>query len=149
MVWLILKLKVLKIKFCCVEVWRYLFDPEDVITGYYKHENSTCFSFKTLSILKKGISLAAVATLSGPGGSTFRTFDALTGQLLVEKRLHLPEMGLPSEPVFIGKHVIFSPDSTDIYVLSNGYTVTNINSETGEVNWSWSSPDQRFISSHL
>ena len=88
-----------------------------------------------------------MATLSGPGGSTLRTFDALTGQLLVEKRLHLPEIGLPSEPVFIGKHVIFSLDSTDIYVLSNGYTVTNIDSETGDVKWSWSSPDQRFISS--
>jgi ER membrane protein complex subunit 1 len=88
---------------------------------------------------------AAVATLSGPGGSTLRTFDALTGQLLVEKRLHLPEIGILSEPVFIGKHVIFSPDSTDIYVLSNGYTVTNINSETGDVKWSWSSPDQRFF----
>ena len=88
-----------------------------------------------------------MATLSGPGGSTLRTFDAHTGQLLVEKRLHLPEIGLPSEPVFIGKHVIFSPDSTDIYVLSNGHTVTNINRETGDVNWSWSSADQRFISS--
>ena len=95
------------------------------------------------------IPFAAVATLSGPGGSTFRTFDALTGELLIEKRLHLPEIGLPSEPVFIGKHVVFSPESTDIYVLSNGYTVTNINSETGEVNWSWSSPDQRFHFIHL
>ena len=87
-----------------------------------------------------------MATLSGPGGSTLRIFDALTGQLLVEKRLHLPEIGILSEPVFIGKHVIFSPDSTDIYVLSNGYTVTSINSETGDIKWSWNSPDQRFSS---
>ena len=86
-----------------------------------------------------------MATLSGPGGSTLRTFDALTGQLLVEKRLHSPEIGLLSEPIFIGKHVIFSPGSTDIYVLSNGYTVTNIDGRTGDVNWSWTSPDQRFV----
>ena len=107
----------------------------------------TVRTFFPLNIIKFWIFFAAVATLSGPGGSTLRTFDALTGQLLVEKRLHLPEIGLLSEPVFIGKHVIFSSDSTDIYVLSNGYTVTNIDSETGEVKWSWSSPDQRFISS--
>ncbi|KAF8809912.1 DUF1620-domain-containing protein [Phlegmacium glaucopus] len=104
-------------------LWRYLFDPEDRIASYYRHDNT-------------------VATLSGPGGSTLRTFDALTGQLLVEKRLHLPEIGILSEPAFIGKHVIFSPGSTDIYVLSNGYTVTCINGKTGDVKWSWSSPDQ-------
>ena len=89
-----------------------------------------------------------MATLTGPGGSTLRTFDALTGQLLVEKRLHLPELGILSEPIFIGKDIIFSPDSTDIYVLSNGYTVTNINRETGNVKWSWSSEDQRFLFLH-
>ena len=103
-----------------------------------------CFFFlQSLSIFY--LLSAAVATLSGPGGSTLRTFDALTGQLHVEKRLHLPEFGLLSEPLFIGKHVIFSPGSPDIYVLSNGYTVTNINGKTGDVKWSWSSPDQRFI----
>jgi hypothetical protein len=129
-----------------LKVWRYLFDPEDAIAGYYKHENSACFFCKHYQFIYFLIPFfAAVATLSGPGGSTLRTFDALTGQLLVEKRLHLPETGVPSEPVFIGKQVIFSPDSTDIYVLSNGYTVTNINRETGDVKWSWSSPDQRFI----
>ena len=86
-----------------------------------------------------------MATLSGPGGSTLRTFDALTGRLLIEKRLHLPEIGIPSEPVFLGKQVIFSPISTDIYVLSNGYTITNIDGKTGDVKWRVSSPDKRLI----
>ena len=129
------------------QVWRYLFDPEDSIAGYYKHGSSACFFSSSVNNINFSTSFAAVATLSGPGGSTLRTFDALTGQLLIEKRLHLPEFGLPSEPAFIGKHVVFSPRSADIYVLSNGRTVTNIDGKTGDVKWSTSSPDKRFISS--
>jgi ER membrane protein complex subunit 1 len=139
-----LNFKLLKINF--VQVWRYLFDPEDSIAGYYKHKSSA-YSFFLSTNINFSSSFAAVATLSGPGGSTLRTFDALTGQLLIEKRLHLPEIGLHSEPAFIGKHVIFSPRTADIYVLSNGYTVTNIDGKTGDVKWSTSSPDKRFISS--
>ncbi|KAF8963227.1 hypothetical protein BDZ97DRAFT_1038548 [Flammula alnicola] len=110
-------------------LWRYVFDPEDRIVGYYKQDN-------------------VVATLSAPGGATLRTFDALTGQLLLEKRLHAPEVGALSEPLHFGKHIIFSPNPTDLYVLSNGCTVRNINGSTGEVKWTWTSPDQGSLVIH-
>ncbi|KAF8153864.1 hypothetical protein B0H34DRAFT_661928 [Crassisporium funariophilum] len=110
-------------------LWRYIFDPEDRIAGYYRHHN-------------------VVATLSGPGGSTLRTFDALTGQLVVEKRLHPPARGALSEPLYLGKHVTFSSDSTNLYVLSNGCTVSCIDGNTGDINWSWTSPDQSSLVIH-
>ncbi|CAA7264034.1 unnamed protein product [Cyclocybe aegerita] len=110
-------------------LWRYIFDPEDRIAGYFR--NAT----------------AVVATLSGPGGSTLRTFDSLNGQLIVEKRLHPPEAGALSEP-FMGKHVVFSPDSTDLYVLSNGCTVTCTDGISGETKWTWTSADQSSLVLH-
>lgn len=89
--------------------------------------------------------MAAIATLSGAGGANLRTFDALSGQLLVEKRLHSLEKGAPSEPLDFGKYITFSPDSADLYVLSNGYTVTSVDGITGESKWTWSPPDQEYV----
>jgi hypothetical protein len=85
-----------------------------------------------------------IATLSGPGGSTLRTFDAISGTLIIEKQLHTPEVGHLSEPHHLGKHVVFSPDEEGIYVLSDGHTVSHVHSATGELNWTWSSPDQTY-----
>ncbi|KDR78137.1 hypothetical protein GALMADRAFT_94668 [Galerina marginata CBS 339.88] len=104
-------------------LWRYIFDPEDSIAGYYKGAKS-------------------VATLSGPGGATLRNFDVLTGELLLERRLHKPELGALATPIYLGKNVIFSPDSKNLYVLTNGCTVTSIDADTGETKWKWTSPDQ-------
>ncbi|KAF8872794.1 hypothetical protein CPB84DRAFT_1854287 [Gymnopilus junonius] len=110
-------------------VWRYIFGPEDPVTGYYKLDNT-------------------VTTLSGPGGSTLRNFNALTGELLLEKRLHLPQLGALSTPISLGKHVISSPESKDLFILTNGCTVTSLNGTTGEVNWKWTSPDQGSLIIH-
>jgi len=85
-----------------------------------------------------------VATLSGPGGATLRNFNVLTGELLLEKRLHKPDGGALSEPIYLGKDVIFSPHSSDLYVLSNGCTISSIDGNTGNVNWNWTSPDQGY-----
>ncbi|KAF4611826.1 hypothetical protein D9613_004025 [Agrocybe pediades] len=104
-------------------IWRYIFDPEDRIAGYYKNATT-------------------VATLSGPGGAILRNFNALTGELLLEKRLHKPEIGALSEPLHLGKDVVFAPHSNQMYVLSNGCTISCIDGSTGEVIWSWTSPDQ-------
>ncbi|KAF9473948.1 DUF1620-domain-containing protein [Pholiota conissans] len=113
-------------------LWRYIFDPEDRIIGYFKGDN-------------------VVATLSAPGGATLRTFDTITGDLLLEKRMHAPETGALSEPAHFGKDVVFALNSTDLYVLTNGCTVTKLNGTTGEVMWSWSSEDRgtKVISSKL
>ncbi len=80
--------------------------------------------------------------LSGPGGSTLRTINATNGQLLYEKRIHPPEIGTISEPVYIGKDVVFSHHSADLYVLSNGYTVSAIDGNTGNLKWRWTAPDK-------
>ncbi|KAF9528732.1 hypothetical protein CPB83DRAFT_813238 [Crepidotus variabilis] len=109
--------------------WRYLFNPEDRIAGYYKNES-------------------VIATLSGPGGATLRTFRALNGQLLLEKRLHLPASGALSEPFHFGKDVIFSPNSDQLYVLTNGCSISAINSITGELTWHWEAPDQGSLIIH-
>ncbi|KIK01760.1 hypothetical protein K443DRAFT_550803 [Laccaria amethystina LaAM-08-1] len=110
-------------------LWRYILDPEDQIAGFYKSKD-------------------CVAVLSGPGGATLRTFDALHGHLIVEKQLHAPQLAVLSEPHYLGKFVAFNPQSRDLYVLTNGYTVSCIDGDTGGVKWTWSSPDQTSLVIH-
>ena len=86
-----------------------------------------------------------VAVLSGPGGATLRTFHALHGHLIVEKQLHSPQLAILSEPHHLGKFVAFNPKSRVLYVLTNGYTVSCIDGDTGGVKWTWSSPDQTYV----
>ena len=90
--------------------------------------------------------LAVVATLSGPGGSTLRLFDMLTGHLTLEKLLHDPASGHVSEPHHVGKHVTFDTDATSIYALHNGYTVVKIDVTTKDIIWTWAAPDQTCVS---
>ena len=89
--------------------------------------------------------LSVVATLSGPGGSTLRLFDTLTGHLTLEKLLHDPASGHVSEPHHVGKHVTFDTDSTSIYALHNGHTVVKINGLTKDITWTWAAPDQTCV----
>ncbi|TRM55534.1 hypothetical protein BD626DRAFT_525104 [Schizophyllum amplum] len=49
--------------------WRHVFEPQDPVVSYYKHDD-------------------AVVALSGPGGSTIRMFESLTGFVLFERKLH-------------------------------------------------------------
>ena len=88
--------------------------------------------------------VTAIATLSGPGGSTttLRTFDASNGQILLEKRMHPPETGALFNPIDMGNDITFSSDSPNFYVLSNSCTVSAIDGETGDFRWRWTSPDQ-------
>jgi ER membrane protein complex subunit 1 len=86
-----------------------------------------------------------VASLSGPGGSTLRTFDSLAGHLLLEKRLHSPETGRLFEPSDLGVSIAFVPNSSQLLVLTNGHTLRSIDGKTGEIKWSWTSEDQRFV----
>ncbi|PFH46226.1 hypothetical protein AMATHDRAFT_70337 [Amanita thiersii Skay4041] len=108
--------------------WRFLFQPEDRIAGFYRDGN-------------------VVTTLSGPGGSTLRSFEALTGHLVSEQRLHDPSKGRPSEPPHFGKSVTYaiqdesSAESRGPYILTNGCTVSRIDETTGNAIWSWTSPN--------
>lgn len=90
---------------------------------------------------------SVVAALSGPGGSTYRTYDASNGTLILEKRLHSPEVGHLSEPHHLGKFVAFSPDGPDAYVLTNGHTISKIDNNTGKIKWTWSSEDKTCVMS--
>lgn len=122
--------------------WRYIYDSEDRIAGFYKDDTSL-FRFFLPRLLFYRLP-TAIATLSGPGGSTLRTFESLSGTLILEKRLHAPELGHLSEPHYLGKHVAFSPELDGIYVLSNGRTVTHVDNTTGEFRWTWTSPDHTY-----
>ncbi|KAH9476635.1 ER membrane protein complex subunit 1 [Psilocybe cubensis] len=112
-------------------LWRHIFDAEDRVAGYYK-------------------SSTTLATLSGPGGSTLRTFSLLTGSLLLEKRLHHPANGALLEPAHLGKQVVFSREGNDsngnqkdvLYVLTNGCEVRKLDAQSGKEMWAWKSPDQ-------
>jgi hypothetical protein len=91
-----------------------------------------------------------IATLSGPGGSTLRTFNVLTGHLLLEKRLHAPHTGTLFEPGDLGLGIAFVPSSTpneseQLLVLTSGHTLRRVDARTGEVVWSWTSEDQRYV----
>ncbi|EDR05958.1 uncharacterized protein LACBIDRAFT_302146 [Laccaria bicolor S238N-H82] len=68
--------------------WRYIFDPEGRIAGFYKRKD-------------------CVAVLSSPGGATLRTYNALHGHLIAEKQLHAPQLPVLSEPRYLGKLVAF------------------------------------------
>jgi hypothetical protein len=83
-----------------------------------------------------------VVSLSGPGGSTLRTLDSLTGQLILEKRLHAPhtDHADPSDFGF-GTAIAFIPESVVVFALTNGRTVQRIGAD-GAVHWAWESPDK-------
>ena len=101
----------------------------------------TVCSFK-LEHLRGLTFVIVVASLSGPGGSIFRLFHALTGALVLEKHLHVPDAGHLSEPHHLGKHVAFPSDLHVAYVLTNGHTVTKLDTVNGDATWTWSAPDQ-------
>ncbi|PPR00992.1 hypothetical protein CVT24_000285 [Panaeolus cyanescens] len=103
-------------------LWRYIFEAEDGILGYYKSP--------------KGI-----ATLSGLGGSTLRLFNPTTGALLIESQLHHPTLGAFSDPPYFGKEVLFDDDGETMYVLTNGYEVRAVDVSSGEVRWRWVGED--------
>jgi ER membrane protein complex subunit 1 len=103
-------------------------------------------------------SFSVVVALSGQAGATLRSFDVLTGQLLLEKCLHPPESGRISDPTDLGVQITFLPTADDshhpdMFVLTNGHTVRRIaGSNGGEIRWSWeirgsllSSPTTRSI----
>ncbi|KAF9219877.1 DUF1620-domain-containing protein [Gyrodon lividus] len=107
-------------------VWRSMYDAEDPILGFRIHDDS-------------------VSSLSGPGGSTLRTYDISTGHLLLEKRLHNPIDGRPHEPPSLGIGLAYlgAQDADQpLVLLTNGDTVTRVNTKTGEFLWEWRSPDQ-------
>lgn len=85
--------------------------------------------------------LAAVISLSGPGGSMLRTFDRSTGQVVLEKRLNKDPHLHPGD-FGNGTEVAFVEHSRDIVVLTGGHHVQRVG-ETGGVHWVWTSPDKR------
>ncbi|KAG6861505.1 hypothetical protein C0995_015932 [Termitomyces sp. Mi166 len=89
-----------------------------------------------------------LATLSGPGGATFRVFDGITGALRFEKCLHAPESGRHAEPLHLGTHVAFGP-SGELYVLTEGHVVRRVDALTGIVHWTWASQDGLAILTNL
>ncbi|KAG7447298.1 DUF1620-domain-containing protein [Guyanagaster necrorhizus] len=101
--------------------WRHVFEPEDTVVTFEKQDTT-------------------VASLSGPGGATLRSFDILSGLLLLEKRLHPPETSLPLEPGHTGSSIVFTADS-DIIALTNGHMVQFI-TKSGNIRWTWTLEDQ-------
>jgi hypothetical protein len=93
--------------------------------------------------------IIGVSSLSGPGGSTFRTYDLQTGHLILEKQLHSQLDGHLHEPQNLGISLLHATDpslnSTSFFVLTNGDSVTRLDHETGETKWTWNSPDQGFV----
>lgn len=107
-------------------VWRSIYDAEDPIMAFSHHDDS-------------------VSSLSGPGGSTLRTYDLQTGHLILEKQLHSQVDGRLHEPQNLGISLLRSTDSslnsTTYFALTNGDSVTRLD-ESGETLWTWNSPDQ-------
>jgi hypothetical protein len=83
-----------------------------------------------------------VVSQSGPGGANVRLYTALKGELICETRLHAPDTGRLEEPAWLGTAITFGPEPDVFYILSNGNTVTKINSNCEKL-WSWTSPDAR------
>ncbi|KAI5999030.1 hypothetical protein EDC04DRAFT_2584429 [Pisolithus marmoratus] len=106
-------------------VWRSIHDDDDPIMAFDVYDDSN------------------VALLSGPGGSTLRTYDTSTGHLLLERRLHNPKHArrheLQHTAIITGR--VSVEGSTALFVLTNGDTVSRIDSQSGDVVWTWDSPD--------
>ncbi|KDQ54694.1 hypothetical protein JAAARDRAFT_182191 [Jaapia argillacea MUCL 33604] len=106
--------------------WRRIFESQDKIVSYKAQGD-------------------VVTTLSGPGGSTLRTFDVLTGHLILEERLHSPTSGRLTEPADIGVAVAYSRSNEkqkDLFVLTNGHEVRRVDGSSGELKWAWTAADQ-------
>jgi hypothetical protein len=87
-----------------------------------------------------------VAALSGIGGSQLRLFDAAEGDLIFEKQLHSPSSGQIFSPQQLGISIAFAGDqSPDIFVLTNGHTLSRLAGLTGEIIWAWKSPDEACV----
>jgi len=66
----------------------------------------------------------------------------LTGQLILEKRLHAPNTDHLDPGNFgFGAAIAFIPESVDIFALTNGRTVRRIGTD-GAVRWAWESLDK-------
>ncbi|KAG8698909.1 hypothetical protein FRC09_006944 [Ceratobasidium sp. 395] len=92
-----------------------------------------------------------MATISGPGGSHVRLFEAFTGSLLWERRLHNPSLGRLLEPADLGVDVAFGRDILDIdaYVLTNAHTVTRLEGRSGKTVWTWTTTDISILISRV
>lgn len=84
--------------------------------------------------------ILVVASLSGPGGATFRAFDVLNGDLLLERKLHSPQQHLQLDSIGARSPIVIT-DNYDFITLSDGQTVTSL-SKSGEIRWTWTSEDQ-------
>ena len=62
--------------------------------------------------------------------------------MVLEHHLHSNSEGLLVDPQQLGKDVAFDQSSQDIFSISNGHTITRLNTTTGEPVWSWTSEDQ-------
>ncbi|PCH43293.1 DUF1620-domain-containing protein [Wolfiporia cocos MD-104 SS10] len=105
--------------------WRYIFEDDERVIAYRQHSD-------------------VVAAVSGAGGATLRLFNSSAGHLIVEKRLHSPEAGRLFEPETLGTSIAFASDadSHDVLVLSNAHIVRRVDSQSREVVWGWTAPDE-------
>ncbi|KAL1658638.1 hypothetical protein GGF50DRAFT_131591 [Schizophyllum commune] len=108
--------------------WRHVFDDSDPVVSYHKYED-------------------AVVALSGPGSSTVRMFESLTGFILFERKLYNDSQGPTSA---FGTHVAFAPEMAELNVLTGGHTVTRLNGKSGgKTLWTWRSEDQGSLVTYL
>lgn len=111
---------------------------------------NTRLQYVSFSYLGKLIALSsvlAVATLSGPGGVTFRSYDLLTGDLLHESLLHNSVDGRSHDlqEVEIISALDSTPEGSTIFTLTNGNTVSRIDGQSGDVVWRWRPQDNKYI----
>ncbi|GJJ09321.1 hypothetical protein Clacol_003543 [Clathrus columnatus] len=105
-------------------VWRQSLDPKDVVGAYESDLNR-------------------VVTLSSPGGSYLRSYELKTGNLVFESCLQRLESGRLLEPHGLGQGLAFSTDKiSDVFALTNGYTIRRVDGLTGITKWTWTSEDQ-------
>lgn len=80
-------------------------------------------------------------------------FDSLEGTIIHEKRLHHPQNSQLHSQTTFGVHVAFGPPKTagdgqevkDLFVLTNGHTVSRIDGTSGDLAWAWSAPEQTYV----
>lgn len=105
--------------------WRHQYPASDPILSFSTH-----------------LAQNRLAAQSGPGGSTVRVYTSTLGQLICDVQLHPPREGRLSEPAWIGSAQAFELATKNLYVLTNGNTVTKLGPDCN-VLWTWKNPAER------
>ena len=118
--------------------WRYKLEDVDPVVSYHVQGNGMFWISRLAPQYQ--CSYPDIILLSGPSGSTVRSFSLATGQVQWEYALHDTGSITLTTPVHLGTDVAFTPDGSAVVILSDGQRITKLNLADGALQWSMNAP---------